>query len=50
MSSPGYLDPIDTPERVLESGLPIGIYNYEGATTASFTKTPIEAYKKMWAG
>ncbi len=48
MTEPGMQDPLDTPARVLKSGIPIGAYNYQGSTTASFEATTNPEYQKMW--
>ncbi len=48
MTQPGMQAPLDTPAKLLESGLPIGMYNYQGSTTLAFSGTTNEEYKEIW--
>ena len=48
MTSPGMQEPIDTPTKILESELPIGMYNYQGSTTIAFSSTRNPNYLEIW--
>lgn len=48
MTSPGMQRPLDTPSLILESDLPIGMYNYQGSTTIAFSGTNNPEYRRIW--
>ena len=50
MTNPLLLEPIDTPTKILEEGVQVGMYNYQGSTTLAFKSTTNPEYKEIWAG
>ncbi len=48
MTNPGIQEPLDTPAKVIQKNIPIGMYNYQGSTTLSFQATRNEEYKELW--
>ena len=48
MTSPGMQAPLDTPQMVLDAGIKIDMYNYEGSTTLAFSSTENPIYKEIW--
>ena len=48
LTHPGLEDSIDTPAKIVESGLPIGMYNYQGSTTLAFESSSNPTYCKIW--
>ena len=49
MTNPLLLEPIDTPTKILEEGVQVGMYNYQGSTTLAFKSTTNPEYKQIWA-
>ena len=49
MTNPLLLEPIDTPAKILESGIPVGMYNYQGSTTMAFSSTTNPDNQKIFA-
>ena len=41
-------EPFDTPEKVLDEKIDIGMYNYQGSTTIAFSGTRNPLYKEIW--
>ena len=50
MTEPGMQEPFDTPEKVLDEKIDIGMYNYQGSTTIAFSGTKNPLYKQIWQG
>ncbi|TRY68968.1 hypothetical protein TCAL_07479, partial [Tigriopus californicus] len=48
MTSPGMQRPLDTPRLMLESKIPIGMYNYQGSTTIAFSSANNLDYRRIW--
>ena len=49
LTQPGMEGSIDTPDKIIESNIPIGMYNYQGSTTLAFESSTNPTYCKIWA-
>ena len=49
MTNPGFEDPLDTPAKLLEKGVQLGMYNYQGSTTLAFGGSSNPEYCQIWA-
>ena len=49
MTNPGFEDPLDTPAKLLEKGVKLGMYNYQGSTTLAFGGSSNPEYCRIWA-
>ena len=49
LTEPGLEDSIDTPAKIIESEIPIGMYNYQGSTTLAFESSKNPTYCEIWA-
>ena len=48
MTNPGFEDPLDTPAKLLEKGVKLGMYNYQGSTTLAFGGSSNPEYCQIW--
>ena len=49
MTNPGFQDAIDTPGKLIEKGIPVGMYNYQGSTTLAFQASSNPQYCEIWS-
>ena len=48
LTQPGREGSIDTPNKIIESKIPIGMYNYQGSTTLAFESSTNPTYSEIW--
>ena len=48
LTQPGLEDSIDTPAKIVKSGIHIGMYNYQGSTTLAFESSENPIYCEIW--
>ena len=48
MTNPGFEEPLDTPAKLLEKGVKLGMYNYQGSTTLAFGGSSNPEYCQIW--
>ena len=49
MTNPGLQDTLDTPGKLIEKGIPVGMYNYQGSTTLAFQASSNPLYCEIWS-
>ena len=49
MTNPGFEEPLDTPAKLLEKGVKLGMYNYQGSTTLAFGGSSNPEYCQIWS-
>ena len=49
MTNPGFQDAIDTPSKLIEKEIPVGMYNYQGSTTLAFQASSNPQYCEIWS-
>ena len=49
MTNPGFQDAIDTPGKLIEKEIPVGMYNYQGSTTLAFQASSNPQYCEIWS-
>ena len=48
-TEPGNQEPIDTLDKVMDSNIPVGMYNYGGMTTIAFERTTNPKLREIWS-
>ena len=48
MTNPGFEEPLDTPTKLLDKGIKLGMYNYQGSTTLAFGGSSNPEYCQIW--
>ena len=48
-TEPGNQEPIDTLDKVMDSNIPVGMYNYGGMTTIAFERMTNPKLREIWS-